>query len=288
MAKFPVTQELVEHLVREQFPEWASLKVKPVKTSGWDNYTYHLGPKMLIRLPSEHCYANQVIKESTWLPYIKKHLKTKVPIPLGLGSASKEYPFQWAVYEWIDGKTLSTKSLQSSNTIAYEVAHFLNELSKVPVEKEFPVSGEENFFRGGLLEHYDAEARQGIALLPSEFDQNQLIEIWDRAVNTPININANWVHGDMSPDNILVNELGHLEAVIDFGLMCVGDPACDYVLAWTYFDSRAQQLFIETLKQDINTWNRAKGWALWKAVISLVQKNQSGEHEKTIRKLLNN
>ena len=42
---------LVKRLIGEQFPEWAHLEVKPVKFSGHDNRTFHLG--MSVRLPSD-------------------------------------------------------------------------------------------------------------------------------------------------------------------------------------------------------------------------------------------
>lgn len=75
------------------------------------------------------------------------------------------------------------------------------------------------------------------------------------------------MHGDVAVGNLLVAE-GRLSAVIDFGVLGVGDPACDYVLAWTYFDTEDAQTFKEALNCDDATWQRAKGWSLWKALIS--------------------
>ncbi|GAB6461767.1 hypothetical protein bcgnr5371_18100 [Bacillus cereus] len=39
---------LVKRLIGEQFPEWAHLEVKPVKFSGHDNRTFHLGDECKI------------------------------------------------------------------------------------------------------------------------------------------------------------------------------------------------------------------------------------------------
>lgn len=63
---------LVKRLIGEQFPEWAHLEVKPVKFSGHDNRTFHLGDKMSVRLPSDAAYAPQVEKENKWLPILRK------------------------------------------------------------------------------------------------------------------------------------------------------------------------------------------------------------------------
>ena len=47
----------VRRLIEEQFPQWAGLPVQPVASGGWDNWTFHLGAEMLVRLPSAAEYA---------------------------------------------------------------------------------------------------------------------------------------------------------------------------------------------------------------------------------------
>lgn len=63
----------------------------------------------------------------------------------------------------------------------------------------------------------------------------------------------------------------HFHALIDFGVMAVGDPACDYAMAWTYFDKKARKIFLDELKEDMV--DRARGWALWKALITYNDEN---------------
>lgn len=46
-------------------------------------------------------------------------------------------------------------------------------------------------------------------------------------------VRTSLVHGDVAPGNILVKD-GQLCAVIDFGILGVGDPACDAAMAWTF------------------------------------------------------
>jgi aminoglycoside phosphotransferase (APT) family kinase protein len=59
--------------------------------------------------------------------------------------------------------------------------------------------------------------------------------------------------------------------VIDFGGMAVGDPAYDLTIAWTLFKSESRKIFHKNLDLDDDTWNRARGRALWKAAIELVK-----------------
>jgi aminoglycoside phosphotransferase (APT) family kinase protein len=60
-----------------------------------------------------------------------------------------------------------------------------------------------------------------------------------------------------------------LVAFIDFGTCGVGDPACDLVIAWTLFRDASRATFKAAVGQDSATWARARGWALWKALIGL-------------------
>ncbi len=58
--------------------------------------------------------------------------------------------------------------------------------------------------------------------------------------------------------------------MIDFGTCGVGDPACDTVLAWTELTGAPRDTWMRRLHLDAGTWARGRGWALWKALITLV------------------
>jgi aminoglycoside phosphotransferase (APT) family kinase protein len=66
--------------------------------------------------------------------------------------------------------------------------------------------------------------------------------------------------------NLLLNR-GSLAAVIDFGQLAVGDPACDLAIAWTLLRGDNREAFRKTLGLDRSTWQRGRAWALWKAMI---------------------
>ncbi|WP_063128911.1 phosphotransferase [Nocardia fusca] len=67
----------------------------------------------------------------------------------------------------------------------------------------------------------------------------------------------------------LLVERGRLSAVIDFGTCGIGDPACDLVPAWTMLSGAGRSAFRDTTGQDSGTWDRARGWALWKTLLTL-------------------
>jgi aminoglycoside phosphotransferase (APT) family kinase protein len=55
---------------------------------------------------------------------------------------------------------------------------------------------------------------------------------------------------------------GRLSAVIDFGGLGVGDPACDLVIAFTLLSAATRATFRASLDLDDATWTRGRGWAL--------------------------
>jgi aminoglycoside phosphotransferase (APT) family kinase protein len=68
---------------------------------------------------------------------------------------------------------------------------------------------------------------------------------------------------------VLVDGRGRLSAVIDFGCMVVGDPACDVMAAWTLFSAEGREAFHSAIAVDEATWARGRGWALSFALIAL-------------------
>lgn len=62
---------------------------------------------------------------------------------------------------------------------------------------------------------------------------------------------------------------GRLTAVIDFGCLGVGDPACDLIVAWNLFNAESREALRAALKVDEATWERGRGWALSVALIAL-------------------
>lgn len=262
--KIHIDVMLVRKLIARQFPQWADLPIKPVEVSGWDNRTFHLGDHMTVRLPSGAEYSSQIEKEQHWLPKLAPFLPLAIPIPLVMGKPDQNYPWPWSIYQWLAGKTAAAARINDLKLFAITLAEFLVALQRCDVSGG-PVAGPDNFYRGGPLITYDAETREAIATLRKDIDAAAVTAVWQAALastweNAPV-----WVHGDIAVGNLLV-EQGCLSAVIDFGQLCIGDPACDLAIAWTFFKGESRDAFREVVKLDDATWARARGWTLWKAL----------------------
>ncbi|UIY30283.1 aminoglycoside phosphotransferase family protein [Neorhizobium galegae] len=258
---------LVKSLIAAQFPDWAGLQVRPVAIGGWCNRTFHLGDTMSVRLPRAERYVAQVEKEHRVLPALAPQLPLPIPVPLGLGRPGEGYPWPWSVYRWIEGERSGLQSIVNLTEFAEDLADFLLALWKIDAS-DGPPAGQHNFYRGGALEVYDDETRRSIDGLSGEIDVPLITEIWERALASTWENRPVWVHGDVADGNLLVRG-GRLSAVIDFGSSGTGDPACDLVIAWTLFDAPAARAFSDRVGLDARTWERARGWCLWKALITV-------------------
>lgn len=115
---------------------------------------------------------------------------------------------------------------------------------------------------------WDEETRSVIAQLVHEIDVVGATEVWDAALAVQWTGPDVWVHGDVTGSNLLLRK-DRLCGVIDFGCAAVGDPACDLTAAWTMFEGTSRERFMAALPLDPGTWARARGWALWKALIDI-------------------
>jgi aminoglycoside phosphotransferase (APT) family kinase protein len=263
-----IDEHLARRLVASQFPYWADLPISPVELDGWDNRTFRLGTDMTVRLPTGEWYALQVEKEQRWLPRLALALPLPIPAPVARGVPGEGYPYPWSVYRWLDGEPATEGAIGDLTAFATALADYLGALRRVDAS-DGPGPGPHNFYRGGPLATYADETLLAIDTLGGEIPASAVQRVWDDAMTTAWERDPVWFHGDVAAGNLLLRD-GRLGAVIDFGTSGVGDPACDVVIAWTLLSGPSRDAFRSTLGVDAGTWSRGRGWALWKALITLV------------------
>jgi aminoglycoside phosphotransferase (APT) family kinase protein len=259
---------LVGRLLARQFPRWAGLALEPLRPFGTDNALYRLGDEMVVRLPRRERTSRTLEKERRWLPRLAPLLPLAVPVPLAEGMPAEGYPFTWSVYSWLKGENATSRRITDLGQLAADLAQFVAALQRIDPSGG-PSPGEHNFFRGVPLAERDAATRAAIASLEGKIDADQVAPAWEEALRAPEwNRPPVWIHGDLDARNLLV-ENGWLSAVIDFGGLGVGDPACDVMVAWKVLSADTRDGFRATLSVDEATWARSRGWALSQAVIAL-------------------
>jgi aminoglycoside phosphotransferase (APT) family kinase protein len=280
MSQPVIDEHLARRLVDAQFPRWADLPIGTVDLNGHDNRTFRLGRELTVRLPSGKSYALQVEKEQRWLPLLAPRLPLPIPEPVAKGTPGGGYPYAWSVYRWLDGEPAREQTIGDLTEFATALAAFLVALQRIDTT-EGPPPGQHNFYRGGPLVTYANEVDCAVDALATEIPRDAVLRVWDAALSTTWERDPVWLHGDVAIGNLLLRD-GRLAAVIDFGCSGVGDPACDMVIAWTLLHGPSRDAFRTTLGVDPGTWSRGRGWALWKALITLVGHLERGSESAAL------
>jgi aminoglycoside phosphotransferase (APT) family kinase protein len=252
---------LVRRLLTAQFPQWSDLPIEPVPSAGTDHAIYRLGADMAVRLPRIGWATGQAEKERQWLSRLAGQLPLAIPVPLAKGTPGERYPWDWSVYRWLKGESATMERIADPCQAATDLAHFVAALHRIDLAGGPPAG------RGVPLAMRDASTREAIAALHGMIDVHAVMAVWERALGAPVwHGPPVWVHGDLLPGNLLV-ERGRLSAVIDFGGLGLGDPACDLMVAWGLFSGESRETFREALSIDDATWARGRGHALSWALI---------------------
>jgi aminoglycoside phosphotransferase (APT) family kinase protein len=258
---------LVRRLLAAQFPQWADLSLERVDHAGTDNAIYRLGEDMSVRLPRIHWATGQAEKEQRWLPRLAPHLPLAVPVPLAIGMPGEGYPWRWSVSPWLAGEEATADRIADLRQAATDLARFLAALQRIDPTGG-PLAADHNL-RGAPLAMRDSATRDAIAALDGVIDTGAATTAWEAALHAPEWDRAPvWFHGDVLAGNLLVDR-GRLSAVIDFGGLGVGDPACDLMSAWSLFSDKSRDAFRSAAAVDDATWARARGCALSQALLAL-------------------
>ncbi len=240
-----------------QFPKWATLPVTATGVNGWDTVIFRLGTDLAVRLPRRELGAEHLSTEYRWLPVIAPHLPLPTPVPLRLGEPAEGYPWHWTVTPWLPGRTASDGPVRNQRQTADLLARFITDLHALDT-----TGGPASTLRSIPLVDRDSAVRATIANMRGNWGADALTAVWNAALAAGPWTGPNvWVHGDLHPANLLTID-GRLSAVIDFGLLGVGDPASDLIVAWTLLSPPGRSHLRQALSITDATWARGRGRAL--------------------------
>lgn len=111
--------------------------------------------------------------------------------------------------------------------------------------------------------------RAALDELRGTIDTSAATAAWEAALAAPAWTGPpTWAHSDLTPGNLLTRG-GRLDAVLDFGTVGVGEPACDLIPAWNLLPAEARDTFRRAAGADDAAWARGRGWALSMALVQL-------------------
>lgn len=277
-AEIDVSDTLVRSLLAAQHPDLVRLPLTLV-ANGWDNVIFRLGDDLTARMPRRRMAADLVLNEHRCLGMLAERLPIAIPTPLRLGVPSASYPWHWSVNPWFEGDVVADVVLATPTVEAERLGSFLAALHvDAPDDAPFnpyrarPVQELRDRFFPRLGDLGDVVDR---AALASMFDDLVDVAVWSAA---PV-----WVHGDLHTANVLATA-GSISAVIDWGDITSGDPACDLAIGWMLFDEDDRAVFRAAAGAvrpvDDATWQRGQVWALYFAVMYLVHSADSERFER--------
>lgn len=257
-----IDTSLVKRLLSTQFPQWADLPIEYVQSGGTQNAIYRLGTDMAVRLPRIKGAVKAVEKEHIWLPKLAPVLPLAIPTPLAKGKPGEGYPWNWSIYQWLDGES-AVDTLSDLQQAAIDIGHFVKALHTIDATDGPPAR------RGRPLIVRDEETRAAIKSLERDIDGKTATEAWETSLAAPVWVGPPvWIHGDLHADNLLTRK-DKISAVIDFGSSGTGDPASDMMFAWTVLSEKTRDVFRQIVNVDEATWTRGRGWALTFALVAL-------------------
>jgi aminoglycoside phosphotransferase (APT) family kinase protein len=263
-AEFTLDHAFVAQLLAEQHPDLAGLPLRMLE-AGWDNVLFRLGERLVVRLPRRAAAAPLVLHEQTWLPRLAARLPLPISTPVRVGVPAHGYPWHWSVLPWLPGAPADQRAPDAGQ--AQPFAAFLRALHG-PAPADAPA----NPVRGVPLGSRAAGVEERMQRLAgaSTLITSQIRQIWQAALDAPLDQPPTWLHGDLHPRNVLVDN-GAISGIIDWGDITSGDRATDLAAVWMLFDSpQARQVALDAYA-DLSeaTVRRAKGWAVLFGVMLL-------------------
>lgn len=220
-------------LIEAQFPALAPAKVEPLG-EGWDNGAFAVNGACVFRFPRRQLAVPLLEREVRVLPQLAGKLPLATPLPSHAGKPSQEFPWPFAGYPMLPGRTADQAALSEGqrSRAAAPLGRFLKALHALPVD-----AGRD------LIDRLDAAKIRERTLPRLRELELEVPRFFEEPVREPLRTTL--VHGDLHARQLLVDAEGALTAVIDWGDVHTGDPACDLAAVWMFLPPSARPAFFE-------------------------------------------
>lgn len=291
-----VSVDLARSLIESQFPDLTPVIVEPFGV-GWDNVAYRVNGRYVFRFPQRQLGGDLMAHEVAALPWVAGAVPLCVPNPIYVGRPAGDYPWTFAGYEIVPGRTACRANLSDDQRIAAVplIARALAALRSLspaealkrgvpmdPLERANPDR------RTPIVRDRIVDARNFGLCDARTVDVFHAIV--DAALAGPRATPEQFVvcHGDLYVRHLIVDDAGALTGVIDWGDVHLGDPAVDLGLAHTFLPPNAHGEFREAYARECKardvdvpiddaTWARARFAATVHTTALLVYARDAGD-----------
>lgn len=242
-AQRVVDAELARALIREQFPAFAA-RVEPFG-SGWDNTAYLVDGYAVFRFPRRQVAVELVETEARVLPVLAPRLPIPVPVPEWVGEPTERFPWPFAGYRRLPGRTADGFELGDEDraALAPVLGRFLAALHATPaagLQLAGDTIARTDFASRMPATLERAEALRAAGVLP---DPSPWLRLFDDELPEPAARSVP-CHGDLYERHVLLDDSRRVSGVIDWGDVHLGDPGIDLNLLYRFFPARMRPTFL--------------------------------------------
>ena len=248
-AERVVDAERARELIERTIPELRGTSVRQL-SSGWDHTVHLVDGRWVGRFPRRAVALPGFRRELAVLPTLEPLLPLPVPVPRWIGEDDDPAdPWPFAVTAFLSGTELAVAGIADGDRlpVAEALGRFLRALH-APGPRDAAGAGlPVDPLRRGTPAASVANTREQLALL-SESGAHVPSDALERLLDDGARLGPPvgppvLVHGDLHARHLLVRD-GAAAAVIDWGDVCLADPALDLSLAYAAFTGDAREALL--------------------------------------------
>jgi aminoglycoside phosphotransferase (APT) family kinase protein len=232
-----IDEALVRALIEEQFPELGVDSVE-LAGEGFDNSVWLIDQKWAFRFPRRELAVPLVARELAVLSRLPPLVPVPVPVPAFVGTESELFPRPFFGHRLLAGVEFADAGLTDADRVplGVSVARFLRALhasaTREIVDGEAALPVDPN--RRADMPFRVAKAREWLDRLTDLAPERRRAaeRVLLEAEGLEPGAAQSLVHGDLHVRHVLVDQ-GELSGVIDWGDVCLGDPAIDLQFFWS-------------------------------------------------------
>ena len=238
-----VDEPLVRTLLA-QFQELDGTALRKL-AEGWDNSVWVAAERYAFRIPHREVAVPGLERELAMLPELAPRLPLPVPRPRFVGRPDEGYRWPFFGAELLPGEEAGSAALDADQRfeVALDLARFLRALHALEPDGRLPrdPNGREDMAKRTLLarEELCRLERLGVWRAPAEAEQ-----LLASAERLPPPEAPAVAHGDLHFRHLLVDG-GRASGVIDWGDVCLADPAIDLPLLWSFVEPARRAAFLD-------------------------------------------
>lgn len=230
--------ELALRIIALQYPEFRNSEISFLG-SGCDYTTFALDGQTVFRFAQRNEYREQIRFEIFVLKAIANKIPLKIPYPKWVGNETKEYPFPFFGYPYIEGTQHFTDNLFIESIDAFlqpliatlcilhsqDKRKFEEVVPPMSVYRDTPqtVFEENRVYYKRIKENLEGDLR----MFSKEFWSRPRYEMLPYDSNRKV-----LIHSDLSMEHVLFKN--GINGIIDWGDVGIGNPIWDFVGLWMW------------------------------------------------------